>query len=127
MFDKNVIRKDVPFKVMFRSLLNKPKGGGAYFDIAEDLVMYARERRRRVEGFYLAQFVDDNKNVYARSSVYKVAALLKQLGMLEYSGTVGLWRISNEFGNAGKRMYRWWREFVQGEALSEEELDVGDG
>ncbi len=119
MFDKNLVRKDVGFKPLFRSLLNKPKAGGAYLDIAEDLLIYAKDRRRRVEGFFLPDFVSENKEVYARSSVYKIANILKQMGMLEYSGITGVWRISNEFGNAGKRLYRWWREFIQDPLLEE--------
>jgi len=115
MFDKNVIRKDTSFRVLFKSMLHKPKGGGVYVDIAEDLLQYAKNRRRRVEGFYLSNFIDDNKDVYARSTIYKVAAIMKNMGMLEYSGVTGLWRISNEFGNAGKRLYRWWKNFVNKE------------
>lgn len=127
MFDRNIVRKDTGFKPLFRSLLNKPKAGGIYLDIAEDLVIFAKDKRRRIEGFYLPQFVEESKDVYARSSVYKVATLLKQMGMLEYSGLTGIWRISNEFGNAGKRLYRWWREFIQdSDEYSDTEKDSDD-
>jgi hypothetical protein len=123
MFDKNAVRRGAEFKHIFRSLLNKPKGGGVYVDVAEDLLLYAKNRKRRQHGFSMAEFVDDNKGVYARSTVYKVANILKRMGMLEYSGVTGFWRISFEFGNAGKRMYRWWKEFVQDpEAVAEEKV-----
>lgn len=125
MFDKNAVRRDAEFKHVFRSLLNKPKGGGVYVDVAEDLLLYAKNRRRRQEGFSLAGFVEDNKGVYARSTVYKVAGILKRMGMLEYSGITGLWRVSFEFGNAGKRMYRWWKEFIQDPDSSVENVESG--
>ena len=125
MFDKNSVRLGAEFKLVFRSLLNKPKGGGVYVDIAEDLLNYSKSRRRRQEGFSIAEFVEDNKDVYARSTVYKVAGILKRMGMLEYSGVTGLWRISFEFGNAGKRMYKWWREFIHDPNLIEEKNEEG--
>ncbi|MBR9679109.1 MAG: hypothetical protein GON13_02470 [Nanoarchaeota archaeon] len=114
------MRKNAEFKLVFRSLLNKPKAGGVYVDVAEDLLLYAKTRRRRQEGFTIAEFVEDNKDVYARSTVYKVSNILKKMGMLEYSGVTGLWRISFEFGNAGKRIYRWWREFMHDSSIIEE-------
>ncbi len=119
MFDKNIIRKSMSFKQLFNMLINKPKGGGIYADIAEDLINYSKTGRRKVDGFFLSDFVSDNKDVYARSTIYKVAGFMKQIGMIEYSGITGLWHVSNEFGSAGKRVYRWWGEFINPESDKE--------
>lgn len=112
MFDKNKIRKDTTFKQLFLMLIGKSKSGGGYADIAEELIIYAKDKKRKVYGFYLPDFVEEYKDVFARSSIYKVASIMKQLGMLEYSGITGKWSLSNEFGNAGKRLYRWWKDFI---------------
>ena len=113
MFDKNLVRKDTQFKHLFLMLIGKSKSGGGYADIAEELIIYSKDPRRRIDGFSMVAFVDQYKDVFARSSIYQVASMMKQLGMLEYSGVTGAWRISNEFATAGKRIYRWWREFMQ--------------
>ena len=123
MFDKNAVRREADFKQIFKALLNKPKAGGVYVDIADELLSYSKNRSRRQNGFSIAQFVEDNKGVYARSTVYKVSGILKRMGMLEYSGVTGLWRVSFEFGNAGKRIYRWWSEFIQESEAPQEKIE----
>jgi len=112
VYSKDLIRKESSFKQLFKALSNASKGSDTFADIAEDLLNFSKQKERRLEGFQIIEFVEQKKEIYARSTIYRVAKQMKTMGMLEYSGVTGMWRMSNELGNSGKRLYKWWKAYL---------------
>lgn len=105
MFEWSAVRSGMKIEKLLDMFLgNQP-------ELAVTILKYAK--KKGPEGFVFADLLDDlresSEDLPSRATCYRVALRMRRVGLLSYS--YGRWFISDEFANACKRVYNFWRDW----------------